>query len=486
MRFARSLALTVFITFSAFAAKPNILFIAVDDLRPELGCYGTAHIKSPNIDRLAARGLLFEQAYCQQAVCSPSRTSLMTGLRPDSTKVYDLNTHFRTHVPNVVTLGQHFKTNGYDVIGMGKIYHGGLNDDPTWTEYQPVKNVKSYADPESLKLISRKNAIAKEKGLKGKALSRAARGPVIEAGDVPDTYYHDGAVAEMGIKTLEQYAGKDKPFFLAVGFLKPHLPFVAPKKYWDLYDPAKIELASNPNRTKNAPEWANTTWGEMRVYEGVPAKGNVSDELARQLRHGYYACVSYTDANVGKLLDALDRLKLTDNTIVILWGDHGWHLGEHSEWCKHTNFELDARVPMIIAAPGTKAIGKRTKALSEFVDIYPTLCDLAGLSKPDHLEGTSAAPLFDNSDRPWKTAAFSQYPRSKMMGYSMKTDRYRLTRWLANGNPDTVLGVELYDHQKDPAEDVNVASDPAYADTLKQLTEQAKAGWQGTKTSLKP
>ncbi|MCC9609501.1 sulfatase [Blastopirellula sp. JC732] len=461
--------------------RPNVLFIAVDDLRTELGCYGDDWIHSPNIDRLAASGTVFTRAYCQQAVCSPSRTSLMTGLRPDSTRVYDLVTHFRKNIPDVVTLGQHFKQNGYYSVSMGKIYHGGYDDLPTWSEpARKPKGGNGYVLPENKVLLNEKRVAAKAKGLKGTALSRAVRGPATEMADVPDNAYTDGAIAELAVKSLRELSKRDEPFFLAVGFVKPHLPFNAPKKYWDMYDPAKIELAANPFPPKNVTPYSLTTWGEMRVYEGIPKKGDLTEDQARQLKHGYYASVSFTDANVGKLLDELDKLKLTDDTIVVLWGDHGWKLGEHNCWCKHTNFENDANAPLIIRAPGQKSPGAKSEALVEFVDIYPTLCELADLSLPERLEGTSAAPLLDTPDAKWKSAAFSQYPRGNIMGYTMKTDQYRFTAW-KNKKTGEVVATELYDHQVDPAENENVAGEAENAQLVAKLQERLDAGWKDAK-----
>ncbi|UUO05413.1 sulfatase [Blastopirellula sp. J2-11] len=461
--------------------QPNILFIAVDDLRTELGCYGDSQIHSPNIDRLAAAGTVFTRAYCQQAVCSPSRTSLMTGLRPDSTKVYDLKTHFRKNVPDVVTLGQHFQQNGYYSVSMGKIYHGGYDDLPTWSEpARKPKGGSGYVLAENLQTITNKRNAAKAKGMRGTKLSRASRGPATEMADVVDNAYTDGAVADLAVESLRELSQRDEPFFLAVGFVKPHLPFNAPKKYWDMYDPAKIELAANPYPPKNVPSYALTSWGEMRVYDGIPTKGDLSPEKARELKHGYYACISYTDANVGKLLNELDKLKLTDDTVVVLWGDHGWKLGEHNGWCKHTNFEEDANAPLIIRAPGQKSPGAKSTALVEFVDIYPTLCELADLPTPQHLEGTSAAPLLDQPDTDWKMAAFSQYPRGPIMGYTMKTDRYRFTAW-KNKKNGKVVATELYDHQVDPAENDNVAGRTENAELVVQLQQQLDAGWQAAK-----
>jgi arylsulfatase A-like enzyme len=463
--------------------KLNVLFIAVDDLRPELNCYGATHIQSPNIDKLAQTGVMFNRAYCQQAVCSPSRTSLLTGLRPDSTKVYDLETHFRDTVPDVIALPQQFKNHGYHTVGMGKIYHGSLDDELSWSEPHRVSKAGGYQLPANQELIARKAAELKKKKVKGKKLSRGARGPATECADVPDDAYPDGATAKMAVETLGRLAKQDKPFFLAVGFLKPHLPFNSPKRYWDLYDRGEIKLADNPFPPKGVTEFSLTGFGELRAYEGIPKEGPVSDEQALELKHGYYASVSYTDAQIGRVVDELERLGLRDNTVIVLWGDHGWKLGEHGEWCKHTNFENDTRVVLMVSAPGAKANGRSSDGLVEFVDIYPTLCDLAGLPKPGHLEGTSFAPLLNAPDRPWETAAFSQYPRGRdgvsVMGYSIRTDRYRFIDWVNRKNPEQVLAVELYDHANDPAENENIAGDPANSRLVENLRAQLRAGWRG-------
>lgn len=489
-------------------ARPNVLFIVVDDLRPELGCYGVTSIKSPNIDGLAKSGIQFNRAYCQDAVCSPSRSSALTGLRPDTTKVWDLKTHFRVALPDVVTLPQLFKNNGYFVQGMGKIYHGELGDEPSWSVPLKRPPAKNYALPENIALNERKSAAEPDKATEPddyrlpKSLKKnqsagdeiagdvkSARfdtsGPAFECADVPDNTFVDGKLADLAISTLRERSQKPEPFFLAVGFIKPHLPFVAPKKYWDLYDPAKIELAPNPFRPKDAPDYAILPGGEMRVYNGIP-KGRIPDDLARKLKHGYYACVSYTDAQVGKVLGELDRLGLRSNTIVILWGDHGWKLGEHDAWCKHSNVENDTHAPLIVSAPGLKHAGTRSEALVEFVDIYPTLAELAGLPLPPKLEGTSFKPVLDEPNRAWKTAAFSQYPRNlaggkHLMGYSMCTERYRFTRWVQRDDHSKVDAVELYDHQTDPQENTNIANAPANKELVAQLTQQWLAGWQAAK-----
>jgi len=497
----------------ATVRRPNILFIAVDDLRPEFGAYGHPEIKSPNLDQLAARGMVFDRAYCQQAVCSPTRSSLLTGTRPDTTKVWDLVTHFRDALPDVVTLGQHFKNNGYFVQGMGKIYHGSLDDAPSWSVPWGTPDAVTYALPENVKLNARRYGLdpdadnapgAKGKGKgAGKAAPAAApavntvtipdgmpaqkniRGPAFEAADVPDNTFQDGKVAELAVSTLQQMSQKKEPFFLAVGFVKPHLPFVAPKKYWDLYDPAKIQLAPNPFRPKGAPDYAILPGGELRNYHGIP-EGPVPDDLARQLKHGYHAAISYMDAQVGLVLAELDRLGLRENTIVILWGDHGWKLGEHGAWCKHSNTENDTNAPLILSVPGMKHAGAHTRALVEFVDVYPTLAELAGLPLPSHLEGISFKPLLTDPTLPWKQAAFSQYPRNagktgagELMGYSMRTDRYRFTVWVSRHDHTKIDAIELYDHQNDPLENTNTAKDPANTELVEKLMKQWRAGWKG-------
>ena len=490
--------------------RPNILFIAVDDLRPELGCYGKAYIHSPNIDALAARGMVFDRAYCQEATCSPSRSSLLTGLRPDTTKVWDLVTFFRAAQPDAITLPQNFKKQGYFVQGIGKIFHGGLNDPASWSVPWVDPKAPQYALPESLAMAGRPAKAADEdlpdgKGAspenyslpktgerKGKSLGKKAtkvkrsqpnsRGPIYECADVADDYYGDGKIADLAVKALQKVSHQNEPFFLAVGFHKPHLPWVAPKKYWDLYDPAKIALAPNPFYPTDAPSYAiNGNDGEVRAYKLVPPRGPMSDATARKLKQAYFACVSYSDAQVGKVLAELDRLHLRTNTIVILWGDHGWKLGEHAAWGKHTDVENDVNAPLILSVPGMKNAGAHSRALVEFVDIYPTLSELAGLTMPHNLEGISFRPLLDQPDLPWKSAAFSQFPRGQkggLMGYTMRTDRYRFTIWVARNDHTKVDAIELYDHKTDPQENHNVANIPENAGLVKRLMAEWKQGWQ--------
>jgi iduronate 2-sulfatase len=478
----------------AASTRPNVLFIAVDDLRPSLGCYGDPIARSPHIDRLAKSGLVFNRAYCQQAVCSPSRTSLMTGRRPDTTRVFDLKTHFRKAMPNVVTLPQLFKQQGYHAQSVGKIYHGvgsyaignQLGDPPSWSVPGYLPQLHFYHSPRGMQIAEewfapRRRGLQKRyPGVKSWK-DVVVRGLPWEAPDVPDEEVIDGRIATRAIEILNKR--KDEPFFLAVGFLKPHVPFIAPKKYFDLYPLETIKSVANPFFPKNAPKFAGLNSNEMRVYYGIP-KGSrpVADELeSRKLYLAYYACVSYVDAQVGRLLAELDRLKLRDNTVVILWGDHGYHLGENGFWCKQTNFELSARAPLIISVPGQKNIGSRTDALVEFVDIYPSLAELCNLPQPDGLEGTSFTPLLENPQRPWKTAAFSQYPRKiggvgQVMGRSMRIDRYRFTEWAQPAKNFRVT--ELYDHQRDPAENQNVAGRPENRELIERLTKKLHAGWQ--------
>lgn len=480
-------------------ARPNVLFIAVDDLRPEFGAYGASYVKSPNLDRIAKAGITFYRAYCQQAVCSPTRSSLMTGTRPDTTKVWDLETHFRAALPNVVTLGQHFKNHGYFVQGMGKIYHGSLDDAPTWSVPWQSSRGQAYGLPENLALNNRQSAAPAVAGGSGKKSGkkkqeptpRNSRGPAFEGADVPDDTFTDGQNAKLAVATLGLMAKQQQPFFLALGFSKPHLPFVAPKKYWDLYDPAKIQLAPNKFRPKDAPDYAIQPGGELRNYHGIP-EGSIPDDLARQLKHGYYAAISYMDAQLGLVLDELDRLDLAKNTIVVLWGDHGWKLGEHDAWCKHSNAENDTNGALLLSVPGMKHAGAKATGLVEFVDIYPTLAELAGLPLPAHLEGLSFKPVLDHPTRPWKPAAFSQYPRPgnsatggiPLMGYSMRTERYRFTVWLHRDDPGKVADIELYDHQTDPQENLNVAKSPAHRELLEQLMAQWRGGWQGAQRAI--
>lgn len=460
------------------AAPLNVLFIAVDDLRPELGCYGHPVVKSPHIDQLAAAGTVFLRAYCQQAVCNPSRASLMTGLRPQTLEVTDLPTHFRDQRPEAVTVAQHFKAQGYYAERIGKIFHtghGNRDDALSWSVSRNHPSAPRYG-PEGDALQKRLRAEARKAAKPGAAPART-NGPPVESPDVDDDDLLDGSVTVGAIKIIEEV--KDRPFFVAVGFHNPHLPFVAPKRYWDLYEGIDIPLADHPYAPKGAPAYAVHNSGELRAYHGIPAGGPVSNDTARRLIRGYWAAVSYVDAQIGRLLDALDRLELRERTLVILWGDHGWQLGEHGMWCKHTNYETSAQAPLIISVPGQRP--GRSRALVEFVDVFPALADICGLPLPDGLEGLSFKPLLANPDRPWKTAAFNLYPRripnvGAGMGHAIRTDRYRLVEWSVPGK--NFSEYELYDHASDPGENVNMAADPLHAELVRQLTRQLHAGWR--------
>ena len=496
--------------------KPNILFIAVDDLKPLLGCYGNTLVKTPNIDRLAKLATVFNRNYCQQAICGPTRASLMTGTRPDVTQVWNLTTQMRDVNPDLVTLPQYLISQGYETSAIGKIYHpssaiGGV-DPASWSipylkskesdfpaelgepangQYQ-MKETKERMTPE----------IIAERKLKNKDLAandenpKSIKGPSTECIDVPDTAYEDGVIALLAKDQILALSKSEKPFFMAVGFHRPHLPFVAPKKYWDLYDRDAMPIATFQEHSKNGPLIAYHQSGELRNYLDIPEFATLPADSLRiglklekqkELIHGYYAAVSYMDAQVGILLNTLESLGTLDNTIIVLWGDHGWHLGDHDLWHKHTNFEEATRAPLLIAGPGIKS-GK-TNSLTEFVDVFPTICDLAGVAIPKNLDGKSLKPLMLNNKLAGKEYSISQYPRkmkkaemarvgytdSKIMGYSLRTDKYRFTIWMNNFtskqsfNEAQVYASELYDYVKDPLETVNVVNDKSYASTSKEL-----------------
>jgi iduronate 2-sulfatase len=446
----------------------NVLLICVDDLKPLLGCYGSKTIRTPNIDRLAAGGTLFRRAYVQQAVCAPSRNAMLTGLRPETLGVYDLGTFFREGAPDAVTLPQRFKAAGYQAESVGKIFHvghGNKQDHPTsWTTPLWMPKAGPY-------------------GPSGGSL-KGARPPAL-AVDAADDAFPDGQTAREAVNRLQ--ALKDRPFFLGVGFMRPHLPFVTPKKYWDLFNPTKLPVyPADATLPVGTTAFAGNNSGELRSYSDIPAVGPVTPETARHLVHGYHASVAFVDAQVGIVLDELDRLKLRDNTIVVFWGDHGWHLGDHGLWAKHTNFEQAAQCPLIISAPG-RATGRSTDALVEVVDLFPTLCELAGFRAPAGLDGASITSLFDPSGKPVHEAVFHCYPRTVkadaldpdavppgaephvgLLGRAVRDARYRYVEWRAF-KAKALAGVELYDYTSDPEETRNLANDPAQADTVKRL-----------------
>ena len=471
----------------AAAAKPNVLFICVDDLKPLLGCYGDKRIQSPSIDRLAARGLLFERAYCNQAVCAPSRNALLTGVRPTTAGIYNLGTNFRQTMPDAVTLPQYFMRHGYRAEAFGKVFHvghGNHEDPASWSVPHFQEKSIAYVLP-----ASRANhGLTREEALFSNEtnVARLPRGAAYESADVPDNAYPDGRIADETIRRLQSAKAKpSEPFFLAVGFLKPHLPFCAPKKYWDLYDRASFTLPALRTPPEGAPSYAPTGWGELRQYADIPQTGPLTDEQARTLIHGYHAAVSYVDAQIGRVLDELDRLGLAANTIIVLWGDHGWHLGDHGMWCKHSNYEEAARIPLLIVAPGVTKPGTRTPALAESVDLHPTLCELAGLSEPQlpqTLEGRSLVRVLKRPSRDSKEAIFHVYPRNRrgdgeILGRAVRTERYRLVEWKKPGAAGETADLELYDYQADPSETRNLASaQPKVVTKLRALLARQPEG----------
>lgn len=439
---------------------PNVLFIVADDLNCALGPYGDKAAVTPNLDKLAERGLVFNRAYCQQAVCNPSRSSFLTGLRPNTVGVDDLRKGFRDVAvggSTLITLPQHFKNHGYFCQNIGKMFHnmGETQDRRSWS-IDEVLFKGTHADDTVYK--NTPEALRKIPGLKS---------PVTEALDVPDTAYRDGQIANLAASMLRDYAGVKQPFFLAVGFWRPHLPFVAPKKYWDLYDPDKIPLPANPYPPEAVPELAMHNSGEIRGYGKLSKTADFTTDEVRHFRHGYYASISFIDAQIGEILEGLEEEGHGDNTIVCFTSDHGFHIGEHSLWGKTTNFELDARVPLIIADPRNPGgHGRATDSFAELVDLYPTLATLSGIdgNLNKRLEGDDLSRIVRDPAVSVKDAAFSQHQHPfygaeknwKAWGYSIRTDRWRYTEWRAIAD-GAILARELYDHTNDPNETINVA-----------------------------
>ncbi|MGE3821035.1 MAG: sulfatase [Isosphaeraceae bacterium] len=456
------------------SSPPNVLLILSDDLNNDLATFGHSQVSSPNLDRLARKGVRFERAYCQFPLCNPSRASFMTGLRPDSTGVKENATHFRKNRPDVVTLGQFFQNQGYVSARVGKIYHygvpaqigtSGLDDPPTWNEVVNPRGRDKDDEPEIF-------SIRPGSGFGGTLSWLAAEGD--------DSEQTDGKSAAAAVGLLEKYKGR--PFFLAVGFYRPHTPYVAPKKYFSLYPTDSIRLVSEPGR------------------EGVPAPAltvnppnyGISEDLQRQAIQAYRASTTFMDAQVGILLDALERLELDRNTIVVFQSDHGYHLGEHGLWQKQSLFEESARVPLIVAAPGQKGNGQASKSLVELIDVYPTLVDLCGFSPPAHLQGESLKPILEDPTRSVKSAAVTQVRRAGQAasatprkaqakqaqptfeGFSVRSDRYRYVEWDGGRR-----GRQLYDHQNDPAERKNLAEDPAMADVVAEHQRLLRSALDG-------
>lgn len=449
----------------------NVLFIAVDDLVPRLGCYGDKRVKSPQIDRLASQGTTFLHAQCQYPVCGPSRASLMSGLRPESAGVLDLKTKWREANPAIVSLPQHLKEHGYFTTGTGKIYDYRCVDDPeimdaeSWSEpfsFRPGLSQKDVEQQIKAEASRKRNSI---EGYKYK-YTKVAAAPENELVD-----FRDYRVAQEGIKRMRERAASDEPFFLAVGFAKPHLPFVAPKKYWDLYERDAFEIHPFQEKAAGNSGYGYGSSGELRVYEEIPLEGGTSEfpvALQKELIHGYYACVSYIDALVGMLLDELEALNLQDNTIIVLWGDHGFHLGDHAQWAKNTPFEQAARAPLLIADPRQSSKGTKSASPAEFTDIYPTLCELLGLPLPDFLEGRSLAAVLDDPSARPREGAVTIRADDWYIGYSVRNERYRYIEWVSQKSKE-VRGRDLFDYEKDPYETRNLADNPEYAEVLKNM-----------------
>ncbi|MFT5095595.1 MAG: iduronate 2-sulfatase [Porticoccaceae bacterium] len=459
---------------AACQAAPNVLFIVADDLNCAVRPYGDSVAVTPNLDRLAGRGLVFERAYCQQAVCNPSRSSFLTGLRPDTVGVDDLRKSFRETAPGgstLVTLPEHFKNHGYFCQNIGKLFHnmGETQDRRSWS-IDEVLFKGTHADD---------TVFANTAWQGGK---RPYKAEVTEAHDVPDTAYRDGQIANLAAAMLRDHAGSKQPFFLAVGFWRPHLPFVAPKKYWDLYQPEKIPLPDPAEPPTDVPSIAMHESREIKGYGLTPKDRDFTEDEIRHFRHGYYASISFMDAQVGEILDALDESGQADDTIIVFTSDHGFHIGEHSLWGKTSNFELDARVPLIIASPNDEGgHGKSTESLAELVDLYPTLTGLAGIDDdlPGNLEGVSLAPIVVEPTASVKDAAFTQHQQPfygsrqnwKAWGYSVRTARWRFTEWrtISDGS---VIARELYDHEHDGRETKNLAASPSHRAIVTQLAER--------------
>ncbi|MCU0776660.1 MAG: sulfatase [Akkermansiaceae bacterium] len=449
----------------ASPAKPNVILIVVDDLRPELHCHGVAEVVSPNFDRLAKKGMLCHNAYAQYPVCNPSRSSFLSGLRPDETGIVSNNVPFRTKLRDLVALPELFRRNGYFTAGIGKIFHLGEDARGKPALFQDPKSWDHFSD--SLRHAPRIGRQGKGRNLTGDRLKWCEW----LAADGTDDDQPDGINTTEALRVLADR--HDKPFFLALGIHKPHDPFIAPRKYFDLYPENSTKLAREP--ADRSPQ----------VRHAIPNNKDFAaftDKERREFKRAYQACVSFADAQLGRILDAMDRLALWDNTIVILIGDHGYHLGEHDWWNKVTVYELGARTPMMAWIPGAKAMGKPTDAMIELLDLYPTLADYAGLKAPHKLSGTSLRPVFDDAGHPGKEAAFTQVNRGQTIGRSVRTKRWRYTEWGTNGKD----GIELYDHQADPGEYHNLAADAQHAAARRHLVQLLRKGFPDSNQKKKP
>lgn len=432
--------------------KPfNVLFIAVDDLRPELGCYGKDYMYTPNIDKLAKEARVFNKAFCQQAICGPSRASILSGIYPHESGVMDFETSFRNKFPDLKTLPQLFKNNGYHAYGVGKIYHHPTGFDTlSWSEKQPQLKGDVYMKPENKDRYSSSNEIVEDS----------------------EANYIDRNTTMMAIEKLKEL--KDSVFFLAVGLYKPHLPYNAPKKFWDLYDRSEIELPVTTRPPVGSPSYSIKGYWELVNYADIPPQNEISEDKVKELIHGYRASVSYSDYHVGLLLDALHELDLSDNTVVVLWGDHGYKLYDYGDWCKHTLSEVDNHVPLIVKVPGMNQPGDPSDALVELVDVYPTLAELCGVSLANSVSGKSFKNVINNPITSHHTEVLSVYKRgwAKVFGYSIRNEDFRFIKWQGTDDQTGVDSLELYDLQKDPLSTINLAYDPQYREDVVKLLDR--------------
>ena len=457
-------------------AKPNVLLILVDDLKPAMGCYGDPIAKTPNLDRLTARGMRFDSAYCNQAVCAPSRFTLMLGSHSTSTGLYGLGSQLRELLPNAVTMPQYFAKHGYRTESLGKVFHigHGNNGDPaSFSVPHFADKVIEYLDPASTDGGKLTREVALFTNQKLGQIKSLPRGAAFESPDVDDGDYADGRVAAETMKRLkaakERREADGTPFFITAGFVRPHMPFSAPKKYWDLFDPATLPMPEYEEHPQGSPQVARKRGGEIKAYKPVPVEGQIGPELKRKLIHGYYASTAFVDAQIGKVIDELDRLELSQNTIVVLWGDHGFHLGDLGIWTKHTNYEQATRIPIVFVAPGVTEPNSSTKQLAESVDIYPTLAELASLPQPtgpQPIDGKSLVPVLRDPTARVRDHAFHAYPKAKL-GRAIRTQRFRFVEWKnLNDDPAEVV-YELYDYSSGPIERTNVAAN--YPDVMARM-----------------
>ena len=485
--------------------RPNVLLLVVDDLRCELGCYGADHVITPNIDALAARGMVFDRAYVQVAVCNPSRVSMLTSLRPDTTGVFTLVQPFRHYAPSAVTLPEYFAANGWHSVGIGKIHHQPFPDPASWSEpkwrvgagnpdaedpdLRGTREFWMWSEEQQTDLISWRRQ-ARASGRPDVSVDRL-RPPATNDEAVEDEQRYAGAMLHTVLGRLPELAARKEPFFLAVGFVLPHLPFTAPKRYWDLYDREALPQAENPALPEGAPRMALNSMYELRDYSDIaespfPWDASLDEADARRLVHGYLAATSFVDAQIGRLLEGLEASGEAENTIVVLWSDHGWKLGEHGSWGKMTNYEDDTRVPFIIFDPRRHEPGRRCARLVESIDLFPTLCDLAGVPIPSSLEGRSLVPLLEDPEQPWAEAAYSQFLRDNpgdgygldrmWMGHAVRSSTHRYVAW-RDFETGELLAEELYDHREDPDENRSVRDNADQAGVLRRMRELERSRW---------